>query len=111
MSAATLAQTAQVLGEVRRERVLQDLKWGEQNHPDGTGTVGSFALAELLRDACDNEHRSGKGTWATILAEEIGEAFAEEDEDRLRAELVQVAAVAAAWVEAIDRRQARRAAA
>ncbi len=42
--------------------------------------------------------------WKTILLEEVAEAFAENDPATLRRELVQVAAVAAAWIEAIDRR-------
>lgn len=36
--------------------------------------------------------------------EEVLEAFAEADPDRLRAELVQVAAVATKWIQALDRR-------
>ena len=35
--------------------------------------------------------------------EEVAEAFEEHDPARLRSELVQVAAVAVAWVEKIDR--------
>lgn len=50
--------------------------------------------------------KAGRGTWRDILAEEFNEALAESDPDRLRAELVQVAAVAVNWVEAIDRREA-----
>jgi malonyl CoA-acyl carrier protein transacylase len=45
-------------------------------------------------------------TWEHILTEEHYEAMAEEDPTRLREELIQVAAVAVAWVEAIDRRHA-----
>lgn len=53
--------------------------------------------------AFENSRRSGP-CWRTILAEEVYEAFAETDPARLRHELVQVAAVAAAWVEDIDSR-------
>lgn len=42
--------------------------------------------------------------WLHILREEVAEAFAETDPVALRGELVQVAAVAVAWAEAIDRR-------
>jgi hypothetical protein len=93
-----------VLGEIAGERARQDAKWGPQSHPDGTGRPGDRAWADVMRDQCDHEHRSGLGTWRTILAEEVFEAFAEADLAKLREELVQVAAVAAAWVEAIDRR-------
>jgi len=71
----------------------QDVKWGEQNHND-------------LK-------------WLSILMEEVGEAAetVNEDnpakerlyshdacEDNLEYELIQVAAVAVAWIEAIRRR-------
>lgn len=75
---------ALVLGDVWLERLRQDQRWGEQNHPDPT--------------------------WLTILVEELGEVASgillglDGDPPSIRAELVQVAAVAAAWVEAIDRR-------
>lgn len=44
--------------------------------------------------------------WRHILDEEVAEALAETDPERLRAELVQVAAVAVQWIEALDRRAA-----
>ena len=46
--------------------------------------------------------------WLQILVEEVGEAARaqlEESDDRLREELVQIAAVAAAWIEAHDAKQ------
>lgn len=94
-----------VVREVVLERFRQDAKWGEQNHPDGTGpTIPTLNAAEQARHECDYAHRNGTGTWRHILAEEVAEAFAESDPARLREELLQVAAVAVAWVEAIDRR-------
>jgi len=39
------------------------------------------------------------------MAEEVAEAFAETDAALLRTELIQVAAVIAAWVSDIDRRR------
>ncbi len=48
----------------------------------------------------------GDGTRTLVLGEEFGEvcrAVLEGDEANLREELIQVAAVAVAWVEAIDR--------
>lgn len=83
-----------VIFDVVDERDRQDAKWGEQNH--------------------------GDAIWLAVLIEEVGEAAREILEARpvvgyvdpippiatalLRAELVQVAAVAVAWIEAIDRR-------
>ena len=101
-----------VVGEIFQERMNQDCKWGQQDHPDGTGpNVVSVIFpsdmavrAKYARDICDNEHRNGRGNWMQILEEEVSEAFAEDDPQVLRRELIQVAAVATAWVEAIDRR-------
>ena len=92
------------LEEVQAERHRQDAKWGEQNHPDGTGQVVDIEYADDVKAACDANHRAGIGTFRDILEEEVAEAFAESDPAKLRAELLQVAAVAVAWVEAIDRR-------
>lgn len=76
------------LVDVFDERVSQDEKWGVQEHDDYV--------------------------WNAILGEEVGEVaqalidheFKGTDHKDVRAELVQVAAVAVAWIEAIDRRAA-----
>jgi hypothetical protein len=98
-----------VLDEVFDERRRQHTKWGEQNHPDGTDLFWS-RLAEALdpkraKEHCDEGTTHGFLTFAHILVEEVAEALAETDPERLRAELLQVAAVAVSWVEAIDRRR------
>ncbi len=65
---------------IRAERKRQDEKWGEQNHQDQK--------------------------WLTILLEEFGElaeAILNEPERGVE-ELVQIAAVSVAWLEAIERR-------
>lgn len=107
--------TGDVLSEVRAERLRQDEKWGEQNHPDGTGddvhllgdverpTYGT--LAYLQRANVDELARQGRSRWSGILLEEVFEALSATSVEELRAELVQVAAVAVQWVAAIDRRQ------
>ena len=111
-----------VLQEVYAERERQHEKWGEQNHPDGTGGEPSpkrspEQVAQLrsvrveharnTRDLCDHAFAGGTGTWRHILREEVDEAIAEDDPVALRKELIQVAAVAVSWVEAIDRRAKR----
>jgi len=68
------------LSLVKAERARQDAKWGEQNH--------------------------GPDTWIRILGEEYGEvckAVNESDLREYRNELIQVAAVAVAAVECLDR--------
>jgi len=95
-----------VLLELHKERDRQDSKWGEQNHPDGTGQKCDESNASNRRIECDRAAADGTVTFRHILAEEVAEAFAETDAARLRAELVQVAAVAVMWIEALDRREA-----
>lgn len=96
-------------GLVVRERLAQDARWGEQNHPDGTG-LHHYAkwAAEDAKIDCEMARNMGRMTWKDILNEEVAEAFAESDEGRLVEELIQVAAVAQCWIESIRRRQARR---
>lgn len=93
----------EVLGAIADERRKQDEKWGEQTHPNGTGCPGSALEADLFRAACNFAAKTGTVTWAHILLEETYEALAETDPATLREELVQLAAVAAAWIECIDR--------
>lgn len=96
-----------ILKEIAAERARQDTKWGEQNHPDGTGGIGRTMDAQSARQECQRQFAEGDGNWLVILEEEIAEAFAETGPTKLRHELVQVAAVAVAWIEAIDRRGVR----
>jgi hypothetical protein len=95
--------------EVWDERKRQDERWGEQNHPDGTDAERwTKASASNSRILCDRAAKEGKLTFRHVLAEETAEAFAEIDPDKLRAELVQVAAVVVCWIESIDRRSAQK---
>lgn len=100
-----LPVTSQILDEVHAERRSQHAKWGFQDHPDGTATPGTREQVAYAQRRCDRNARSGSVTWADIMREEHCEAMAESNSASLRAELIQVAAVAVAWVEAIDRRQ------
>ena len=76
-----------ILNEIRNERTAQDKKWGEQNHD--------------------------RYKWVAILTEETGEVSeaaleAEHDPEWIsnyRDELIQVAAVAVAMIECLDRNQ------
>lgn len=104
-----LPKSAAILEEVSHERARQDAKWGQQDHPNGTGVPSMQAAAERSRRVCEQNFYNGSGTWADILREEFHEALAEGEPANLRTELIQVAAVAVAWVEKIDR-DARKAA-
>jgi hypothetical protein len=93
-----------VLEEVALERRQQDLKWGEQNWPMGGGTDYDRTASSVAHSNCDNAFSRGEGTWQDILQEEVAEVFAETDPLKIRAEAIQVAAVAIAIVECIDRK-------
>lgn len=95
--------TLWVLDDVRNERRNQNAMWGVQNHPDGTGGRNRMWAAEDAKYKCEIARAAGKMTYVHILAEEVCEAFAESDPVKLRAELVQVAAVAVQWIEKLDR--------
>lgn len=108
--------------QIQDERSRQVAKWGEQNHPNGTGEKTTpmaeivrgpanaivnrhfaFGLALQAKTATDAHAKDGSLTYADIFLEEVLEALAEEDPVKLREELVQCAAVAVAWIEKIDR--------
>lgn len=123
--------TYEVLAAVLAERRRQDAKWGEQNHPDahpdilGRLTDGAgewwgepaevarrlseyyeIPVASRARCNCRHEADHHGPTWVGIAIEEMAEVLeaAVSDPATLRAEWVQLAAVAVAAVEAIDRR-------
>ncbi|AMM44258.1 hydrolase domain protein [Arthrobacter phage KellEzio] len=109
---APMEPVGPVLDEIHAERLNQHVKWGEQHHPNGTGAVEPFLggeqfyyLASQTRYQTNNHAEQGKVTYADILLEEVFEAMAEADPAKLRAELIQVAAVAVQWVQIIDKRK------
>jgi protein involved in temperature-dependent protein secretion len=92
--------------EIDAERQRQLAKFGEQHHPDGTGRAGYVEKADAARFACQMDADEPNGPrWSLILLEEVYEALAESDHARLRTELVQVAAVCAAWIADLDSRE------
>ena len=93
--------------EVREEMARQRAKFGPQDHPDGTeNTPSTVATADSAREGCQQAARSGEVTWRHILWEEVAEAFAEDDPNKLLAELLQVEAVVRQWRLSIKRRLA-----
>lgn len=88
--------------DVWEERKRQVSTWGDQRHPSGTHGIFSDAAART-RSLYEVAATTGTVTWVDILLEEVAEAFAETDPQRLRHELVQVAAVVYAWIHDLDR--------
>lgn len=100
------AGLARVLADITTERESQHALWGVQNHmPDGTGPQWT-SLADAARHECERAGETGRLSWRHVLVEEVTEALAEDEPTRLRRELVQVAAVAVQWIQAIDHRNA-----
>lgn len=119
-----------IFDEIHAERVRQHERFGEEAHPDVdralTDRVGGCSVMEMAMEyeiptagrARFNRNHAGKigqTTWAHVAVEEMAEAVEAAGEAQqgraplatLRAELVQLAAVAVAWIEAIDRRAGR----
>ncbi len=89
------ADQFKVLSMISYERDRQLTKWGLQSHVDPIwNSILGEEVGEVSRALCESFHRVG---------------FYKEDDpvllDELTAELVQVAAVATAWVECILRRR------
>jgi|SRR6185503_10708129 len=95
----------EILEKVKQEVSRQFLLWNEQNHPDGTGKPGDSQRVSAFKVFMKSLASSGDLTWRDILYEEVLEVFDETEPKELRTELIQVAAVAVSWAEALDRRQ------
>ncbi|MFI6634318.1 hypothetical protein ACIBI7_36015 [Nonomuraea fuscirosea] len=109
---------------IRAELAAQDAKWGEQNHPVYDHRDIEVVLRDMYafkatrwqeinaeraahsanRTRCrEKEVRHAHTAWDGILLEEVYEALAEPDPDKMAAELIQVAAVAVQMRSAILR--------
>lgn len=106
---------------VLAERGRQEALWGEQNHPDRMPNEENHWRIKFMHEAegwkALNATRvnmlnlegasSGQNcAWDGILLEEVYEALAEEDPEKLRTELIQSMAVILNWLECIGRRAA-----
>lgn len=102
---------ADLLDEVASERFAQIEKWGQRDRPSvfGESDRRNFEkTANYWKQINDARVELDSLAWDGILLEEVFEALAESDDDLRRQELIQVAAVALAEVECIDRRTAAR---
>ena len=124
-SAEFRERITKAIADVVAERLRQEAKWGEQNHPMvGLAARRGFVPprvacvrlgilgADEARERCDHAHRNHEGAYTHILVEEVAE-FVEacvlhgDASDEARAEMVQVVAVALAMLECIDRKRAK----
>lgn len=105
--------TKTALRAIKAERATQDARWGEQNHPmisDTHPMISDTQAPSAMRQLADyqkrtNARRAEQGTleWYAILLEEVYEAFAETDPAKQLEEMTQVAAVATAIMEMLQR--------
>lgn len=96
-----------VLNDIHRERVKQAAKWGDQTHDIFTDrrVEAERARHRIAAETCKLMFSAVENPgWDLILLEEVYEAFSEEDPHKIREELVQVAAVACAIIEDLDKK-------
>jgi len=115
---AVVGVVAEVIGELER----QDIKSGQASYPSieerfiksisprlcmGAVVAQHYGLftAEIARAKCDAAFKNGHGNWAHVLVKEVCESIdCLDNEAAMRAELVQVVAVAIRWIQDLDRR-------
>jgi NTP pyrophosphatase (non-canonical NTP hydrolase) len=93
-----------IFQEIKQERVRQDEKWKEQNHPIvNEEVIRGFISEQSAKDWCDIATQEKCLTWGHIIIEEIAEALHAPNKESMREELVQCAAVIVAMIESLDR--------
>lgn len=103
--------TAHVLTQVSIERRNQEEKWGQQNWAsfrrmpivDRLASLGICFTEAEAKANCDTAYKEGRLLYSHIFMEEVIEAMSADTPQDLRKELIQVAAVAVAWIESLDR--------
>lgn len=105
-------KTDSVLTEVLQERLKQEQKWGQQNHPaieycailgEEVGEVNKAALEAHFGYPADCPDNFDYGSWPAVTkAPELHKRLHWKS---LRKELIQTAAVAVAMVESLDRNE------
>lgn len=117
---ATLGVVSDVL--VARSDMLSS--WGDPSYPSvvrisepppyvldlGERQTGVYGLptARQARDLTEASRGVGSLTWGRIAVQALSDAIAAPDDAARRREVVQLAAVALAWIEDIDRRRRAR---
>lgn len=100
-----IAEYSPILGDVWAERVRQIEKFGEQHREDGADPMTYGPIAARSRENFQNAEANGGATWHRALNGPFFESVSETDPAMLRASLVELAAVACAWIEDIDSRK------
>lgn len=90
-----------LLGDI--EAVLKEMQrqvelFGVQHLPNGTGKPIDEVMLQFARSDFELERTNDMLTWRSVLKEEYHEVLAETNNQKLKTELIQVAAVALSWV-------------
>jgi hypothetical protein len=95
-----------ILKRIEDERIAQYLKWGQQDHPSfDEDEYYGLVMEAQAKTICEEANFNQRLTWPHILIEEVSEAvYAKTNEKRIE-ELIQVAAVAVAWIESLQRKE------
>ena len=104
-----------ILQEIVNERLKQNQKWGEQNHP----SLHPLAPQDNPADICekwlgipiegrikrwvDDQAKNNLSNWSAIALGEFVECVVAPNDYERRSELVQLAAVIVQWIECLDR--------
>lgn len=93
---------AEILGQVAVERDAQDKKWGKQDHGNSYWlAILGEEFGEVAREICE------QGVTMLMKASPDSKEMKRNAVAFMRKELIQVAAVAVAWIESIDRQLAK----
>lgn len=101
----TLPQINDTIEDIKYEILQQHLRWGEQNHANvpKPGHKYGIPAEHTAKVLCEAARSNNRLTWAHILVEEVAEACNAPTSKLMIEELIQVAAVAVSWVDAIKR--------
>jgi hypothetical protein len=95
-----------VLDEIAVHRARQRTAFGGDEHrlPDGTGQYPETIGADVAQMSRDSAREGGYLDWFHVVRAAAAQAFAEARTTELRADLINLSAFTAGWIEAIDLR-------
>jgi hypothetical protein len=95
-----------ILDEIAVRRARQRTAYGADEHalPDGTGQYPEIIDADATRMVCEQAAEGGYLDWLHIVRAAAGQVYAESRRTELRTALVDLAAFATGWIQALDHR-------
>ena len=104
----------EIFKQIIKERVRQNVKWGEQNHPivsslkewnNNLPILVEYDICneERAKFLCNWNSANKTLTWGHIIVEELAEALCAKTVEEQRKELIETAACCIAAIESLDR--------